>query len=188
MKLRRNSNPYKIMKYLLLGGGVLLIASLSPVGGTKIIQSIIGGYLRKKRFEKDRFLRDLKKLQERDLLDFRELPNGEVKIILTKKGKKVILSYNIDDIKLDTTKKWDGKWRLVMFDIPHYKKKARDAFREKLRELGFYAIQKSVFITPYSCENEVDFICSVFEIRQFILILYVSHFEGDEKFRYYFKI
>ncbi|OGY63419.1 MAG: CRISPR-associated endonuclease Cas2 [Candidatus Harrisonbacteria bacterium RIFOXYA1_FULL_48_8] len=171
-----------------MGGGFLLVSGISPLGGAQIIKGLVNDYFRKKRFERERFLRDLKRLQSRDLLDYRESPDGKIKITLTKSGRKKILSYNIDDIKLNTQKRWDGLWRMVTFDIPHHQKKARDAFRQKLRQLGFYAIQKSVFITPYECENEIDFVCSIFKIRHHILIFNIKNFEGEEKFRHYFKV
>jgi DNA-binding transcriptional regulator PaaX len=185
---KRNSKPYKILKTVLLAGGFLALSSISPLSGAQLVRSLIKEYFRKKRFERERFLRDLKRLQVREMLVYKELSDGKLEITLTKAGRKKILTYNLDDIKLDTKKKWDGKWRLIIFDIPHYYKKARDAFRQKLNQLGFYPIQKSVFIIPYECENEIDFICSVFNIRRFVLILYVSHFEGVEKFRHYFKV
>ena len=188
MRLKHNSKSYKILKTVLLAGGFLALSSISPLGGAQLARGLVKEYFRKKRFERERFLRDLKRLQVREMLDYKELSDGKIELTLTASGKKKIFNYNIDDIKLNTQKKWDSRWRLVMFDIPHHQKKARDAFRKKLRQLGFYAIQKSVFITPYECENEIDFVCSVFNIRRFILVLYVSHFEGAEKFRHYFNV
>ncbi len=63
---------------------------------------------------------------------------------------------------------WDRKWRVVFFDIPEKKRKARDALRNKLRELGFRELQKSVFVHPYSCQSEIDFIVEFFEIRPYV--------------------
>ena len=137
---------------------------------------------------KEKFLRDLKNLQNRELIEYRELDNGEVKIILTNQGKKLMLQYNLDVIKLKKNKKWDGYWKMVIFDIPNSKKSARDAFRKKLSQLGLYSIQESVFITPFECGKEIEFICSIFDIRQHILIFYIKHFEGEEKFRHHFKV
>lgn len=188
MQLRRHSYSYKILKSLLLAGGFIVLSTVAPAGGAKLVNSLIKNYFRKKKFEKERFLRDLKRLQIRELIDYREMSDGKIEITLSHSGKKKILEYNIDDIKLEKNKQWDGQWRMVIFDIPHYKKQARDAFRSKLTELGFYPIQKSVFITPYECENEIDFICSIFDVRQHVLIFYINHFEGDKKLKYYFKI
>jgi len=187
MQLRKNSKPYHILKYALLGGGFLVVSAIAPAASARLVNDLVKLYFRKKRFEREKFLRDLKNLQIRNLVDYRELPNGDIKISVTKAGKKLDLIYNLDTLKLDTAKKWDGHWRMIMFDIPEYKKIARDAFRQKLSQLGFYPIQESVFITPHPCEKEIDFVCSLFEIRQYILIFYVSHFEGEEKLRHHFK-
>ncbi len=186
--MRRNSQPYRLLKYLAIGTGVLTLSLIAPVSGAILVKSFIRHYFRKKRFDRYRFLNDLKNLQKRELISYREENNGIVKITITKNGREKMLKYQIDEMKIKKPAQWDKQWRLIMFDIPHYKKKARDAFREKLRSLEFYPIQKSVFITPYPCENEIDFIASIFDIRKEILILYVSRFEGEEKLKNYFKI
>lgn len=188
MRLRRNSKPFRILKALLIGGGFLVISAISPQGGANVLRGIIGDYFRNKRLEKEKLLRDLRSLQSRELVDFRELPSGRIKITLTKQGRQKILLYDIDNIKLKTKDRWDGRWRLVIFDIPHQARAARDALRQKLNSLGFYHIQKSVFITPYKCEDEVDFICSVFDVRKHVLIFEISRFEGETKLRKHFKL
>src|SRR3989344_1402893 len=187
MKLQRNSRTYKIMKYVLVGGGILMLSFIAPGASAKIIKGIIDDYSRKKKFQREKFVRDLKRLKERQLINYQELADGRIRITLTKRGKKESLVYNLDTITLNT-QRWDGKWRLVIFDIPHPKKRAREALRAKLKMLGFYPIQKSVFLTPYECEKEIDFICSVFEIREHVLILYISKFEGEEKFKNHFNL
>ena len=161
---------------------------ISPESGAKLAILLLKEYFYKKGFRKDLLLKDLRNLQKRDLIEYKELEDGKIKIVLSKKGKNEVLQYDIDNIKLTNQKGWDGKWRLVMFDIPHNRKNARDAFRKKLIDLEFYPIQKSVFITPYPCEKEIEFISAVFEIRKYILILYVLKFEGDVKLKQYFKI
>lgn len=51
-------------------------------------------------------------------------------------------------------RKWDRKWRLVIFDIEEASKKIREKFRYKLREVGFGMLQKSVFISPYDIAKD----------------------------------
>ena len=188
MRVRRNSRPYTLLKYLATGSGVLILSMVAPLSGAQIVKALVVGYIRQKRFEKDRFLRDLKSLQKRSLVNYRELDSGRVEITLTKMGKEKMLTYQLDDMRLEKPARWDGTWRLIMFDIPHSEKTARDVFRRKLNDLKFHPLQKSVFITPYSCEDEIDFIASIFDIRKFVLILYVSHFEGEEKLRHPFGL
>ena len=161
MRIRRNSQPYRLLKYLAIGTGVLTLSLIAPVSGAMLVKNFIRYYFRNKKFQKYRFLNDLKNLQSRELVSYKEEGRGVVKITLTKNGREKILRYQIDEIKIKKPARWDGQWRLIMFDIPHYKRIARDAFRTKLKNLEFYPIQKSVFITPYPCENEIDFIASI---------------------------
>ncbi|MFH1552011.1 MAG: hypothetical protein ABIC36_04015, partial [bacterium] len=68
------------------------------------------------------------------------------------------------------------------------KKKVREALRNKLKDLGFKELQKSVFILPYECEDEIDFITEVFEIRHGVRFLKVDSFTNEEQFRIKFKL
>ena len=186
VRLRRGSRTGEVLKILALVSGVVILGGFVRPG--VIVKDIIKFYEKKKRFERYKLLRDLRSLQKRKLVDFKEFDDGRIKMVLTKEGKRKALEFQIDGIKLNTNKKWDGKWRMVIFDIPVYKNRARIALQKKLTDLGFYSLQKSVFITPYPCEDEIDFIASVFNVRGHILILYVSGFEGDEKLKKYFKV
>ena len=188
MGLHKNSKPHRLLKYLAISSGVIVLSVLAPASAAVIAQEAVRGYFRKKRLDRIRFLRDLKNLQTRKLIRYRELGGGEVEITITKQGKGIALRYDIDTLQLKRPPKWDGRWRLIIFDIPSDKKQAREAFRKKLSELGVYPLQKSVFLTPYPCEKEIEFIATIFEIRQYILLLHVSAFEGEEKFRRRFNL
>ena len=72
---------------------------------------------------------------------------GEVYIRLTSQGnKKIIRDFPLLSLQ---NRKWDKRWRVVIFDIEEINRSARDNLRKKLRELGFGMIQKSVFISPH---------------------------------------
>lgn len=46
---------------------------------------------------------------------------------------------------------WDGKWRIVIWDIPEKRRIARDLLRHKLKWLGFNQLQKSIWVTKKNC-------------------------------------
>lgn len=98
----------------------------------------------------------LKRLREKGLVDF--IPDEKLIISLTDKGKeKAVLStlYLDDD-------KWDGKWRLVIFDVPEKRRAARDVLRRKLKDWGFIHFQQSVWGTKKNCTKALrDFIKQV---------------------------
>jgi len=80
--------------------------------------------------------------------------NGEVFIKLTSKGWGN-LKETVPILKL-IQRPWDGYWRIVIFDIEEKSKKQREALRRKLLSLGFGMWQKSVYITPYKIEGEIN--------------------------------
>lgn len=98
---------------------------------------------------------------------------GKIRYQATLKGRAKILSY----IKQDN--KWDGKWRIVIFDIPEKKKKMRNYFRLKLQEIGFRKLQESVWVCPYNIANIVEEIIDLCEAKPYIHYLLVE--EIDDK-------
>ena len=94
----------------------------------------------------------------------------------------------MDDIKIKKPKKWDKQWRIVIFDIPEKFKGAREALREKLKELGFVELQKSVFAYPFECEDEINFIVEVFQIRPFVRLVKAGSFTNEEQFKIKFNL
>ena len=183
----KNSRAMALLKCLFIGGAVV-ISLTSPYAGHRMMKELIHLYTRKRKFQRARLLQDLKRLQNREIIDYTELDNGEIKIVLAGKGKKLQIQFNFDTLSLSKKEPWDKTWRMVIFDIPEDKRRAREAFRQKLQQLGLYPIQKSVFIVPYRCENEVEFAATVLEVRQHILLFLVASFEGEEKMREYFGV
>ena len=114
--------------------------------------------------------------------------DGKEMIEITEKGKKRLLKYEFDEMKIKKPKKWDGLWRIVIFDIPEKRKKARNAINLKLKELGFHPIQKSTFIFPYECRNEIDFVAEHFFARKYINYIVAKEIDNSEKLMKIFKI
>ena len=109
--------------------------------------------------------------------------DGEECVEITKEGMKKVLRYRLDDMKLKVPPKWDGLWRIVMFDIPQSQKRARDAVSIRIKKLGLYPIQKSVFVSPYLCKNEIDFIGEFFGVREHIIYIKAKEIEGVSKIK-----
>ena len=102
------------------------------------------------------------------LIDYKEHDDGLVTITITEKGKRVALKFHIDEMVIPTPQRWDGKWRIVIFDIPEKLRRGRDALREKLKDLMFYELQRSVWIHPYPCNTQINFIVEFFDLRRYV--------------------
>jgi len=95
----------------------------------------------------------------------------------------------IDDLEIAKQKKWDKKWRLVIFDIAQIKKIYREAFRGKLKDLGFRSLQKSVWVHPYECQVEIELLKDFFGLSDKELRLIVAQSIGiDEEFKKEFRL
>jgi len=112
--------------------------------------------------------RAIKRLYQSKLIDFKETSDDEVIITLSEYGKKHVLKYKIDEIKLKRQNKWDGYWRIIIFDIPEELKNERDVFAKKLKEIGMVPLQKSVFVYPFDCRDELEFIIEYFNLRPYV--------------------
>ena len=118
-----------------------------------------------------------------------ERKDHQVYISLTEEGKKLAGWLQIDALKIKRPKKWDGKWRIIIFDISELKRLYRDAFRGKLKELGFYPLQKSVWICPFDCRDEIELLREFFGLKEKELRLIVAENIGkDNWLRKIFKI
>ena len=107
---------------------------------------------------------------------------------ITQKGESRLRDIVIDEIEIKSHKNWDGKWHLVMYDLPIRFRKVRDDFRWKLKDLGFFQFQKSAWIYPYPCEEEILFVADFFEVRKYIEILEVDKILDDKKLKSRFSL
>ncbi len=77
---------------------------------------------------------------------------------------------------------WDKKWRIILFDIPAELQSKRHAFRHHLRTIGAYMIQKSVFVFPYPCENEVAEWCDDLGLGGYVDVIVTDHIGSKEDY------
>ena len=73
-------------------------------------------------------------------------------ILLTPRGREKILKVKIE-LK-NKRKRKDGKWIMLMYDIPERRKKERFLLRAILKNLGYQQFQKSIWVCPYDVLEE----------------------------------
>ena len=85
-------------------------------------------------------------------------------------------------------RRWDGRWRIVIFDIPARRNKTRDHIRYLIRRLGFLRLQHSVWVYPYDCEEVIALLKSDLRIGKELLYLIADAVEYDQPLRAHFKL
>lgn len=138
-------------------------------------------------YDERRLRRRLKEMYRAKLVRIYQ-EGDKLVVTLTKKGRARYLKYRLEDLSIPKPEKWDGKWRIVAYDIPRDMSKGRDAMRETLKRLGFYQLQESIYLYPYPCEDVIDFIKEFYRVGENVTLLTVSDLEESDTYQDYFDI
>jgi len=167
-----------VLKILAAGG--ILTASLALPNLPQVLKflGVVGAK------DKYRVKRTIYNLKNKRLVNFYE--NGVIEI--TEKGKKKVLQFDIEEMKINIPPKWDGYWRIVIFDIPEKFKKARNALSKKIKDLGMFPLQKSVFVYPFECRDEINFISEFFRVGKFTQYIVAKEIDSENFLKQHFGL
>lgn len=135
-----------------------------------------------------KIIRTLKGLEKTGILYISE-NEDQLTVTLNNKNNKVI-QYSIKSL-LDFKKKqkqWNGKWFMVFFDVPEIQRNKRDYLRRYLIKLGFFPYQKSVYIFPYECEEEIKLIKTIVEGAKYMKYIVAEKIEDEVIVKHYFGL
>ncbi len=150
-------------------GGIFFIGAVAP----NVVQ-LLGRHRRLKHYLPQQLKTSYHKLKHRGLIKLVIGTDGRTLVRLTEKGERRLDRLDLDAIRIVKPKTWDKKWRVLIFDIPVRFRKAREALRWKIKELGFWQLQKSVWVYPYPCAEELIFVAEFFGVLPHVEILTVE--------------
>lgn len=84
--------------------------------------------------------------------------------------------------------RWDGRWRVALFDVPESKRPIRDYVRGVLVRLGFRQFQRSMWMSPYKLPPFLLKLLSDPQLRKYTRVLTTSDIDYDEDLRRQFKL
>lgn len=106
---------------------------------------------------------------------------------ITAKGHKRLERNELGKLDIKKPPRWDQMWRLVFFDVPEDQRQGRVALTRKLKELGFYQLQKSAWIHPFPCREIIERICSFYDVDEFVSYVEVAYIDNQAKLKSRFK-
>ena len=172
----------------------LLLDLLVSTSGLTILLSRPSGsmyypkyFITRGEFDRKRFRRTVRYAKAYGYIEVKE-KNDELTITLRELGQARAQKYAIDEIQIPFQPIWDKKWRMVIFDIPENMRTVRQLLKAKLDELGFAQIQKSVYVHPYPCHNELEYIRSLYGLGTYLRLGILEKIEGDEAMRKRFNL
>ncbi len=107
--------------------------------------------------------------------------NKQIYISLNERGRRKAGRFQINHLSIRKSKRWDGKWRLVIFDVVDTQRIKREALRGFLKRQGFCQLQKSIWAHPYDCRDEIDMLRDFFGFSSSELRLVVAQHVGDDR-------
>jgi len=134
------------------------------------------------------FKRSCQRLSKEKLLREEKLSDGSFRMVLTKEGKKQARKLSLfgKSITFKKPKHWDKKWRIVIFDIPEKDRVFRDILREHLRDLKFFKLQQSVFVSPYQFENAILELTGLYSAQKYVRVITATKIDNEEKLKKHF--
>jgi phenylacetic acid degradation operon negative regulatory protein len=125
---------------------------------------------------------------------YRLMETGLIEIVGAKKDKKFRLTKEgqmqmfMLKAKMPQQGPWDGKWRLILFDIPEKAEEERRKLRKLLLENNFKMLQASVYISPWALNREAVAFLKETALDKFIRIIRCDELDDDRELRKKFKL
>lgn len=182
-KIKKDINKSKINSAII---GTLAVASgLTLALLAPNLATVLGRAL--KSSDKQGVNRSLQRLIRHGYVEFR-MEQGKKRLRLTTKGEKYAALMGEGKLAPKKPKHWDGKWRILTFDIPEKKRNARDGIRATLTNLGFHRLQNSVWIYPYDCEDLITILKADFRMGKDVLYVVADAVEFDAPLKSHFGL
>lgn len=103
------------------------------------------------------------------LIHKEKLSDSNIYLMLSAKGKKRLTSIKLNAISIPRPNKWDGRWRIVSFDIPRGMRSKRYELLRELHRLGFKKLLQSMWVFPFPCRKEVYELASSLGLQENVI-------------------
>lgn len=175
------------MLKLIAVGGLVATIIVAP-NAVQALDKPLSLYFRKldKRAREREYRRYLQYMKRQGLIKYRSI-DYEHGIELTVAGKKRAERANFEALNIPALKNWDKKWRIVFFDIPEKYKTSRDYLSRKLRAMGLVQLQRSVWVYPFPCLEEVEIVTRHYGVSNFISYIETEHINSQQKLKERFR-
>ncbi|KKW12544.1 MAG: hypothetical protein UY51_C0003G0008 [Candidatus Jorgensenbacteria bacterium GW2011_GWB1_49_9] len=175
MTRAENINYPKIVLGVVVIAGIIAIGAIAP--NAVQLLDLLPNQGNKKKSYINKIV--IKKLIDKKLVKIITDEKGRKGIKLTKLGKEKLKEYKLTELTIKKPRRWDKKYRLIIFDIKEWKRDKRDKIRRWLEKLGFIRLQNSVWVYPYDCEEVIALLKANYQIGKEVLYIEADNIEND---------
>ena len=183
-KVRRRGQIQKALLTTLLIGGMIAIGATPRINILKLLGNKKRNQYRLKHQVNDALIR----LSRKGLVAF-VIKEGRKFARLTPAGsQRLKLEQEKAALLLQRKKRWDKRWRVIIFDIPERRRGVRSRLRAIMQECGFVRLQDSVWVYPHDCEDLTVLMKAELKTGSSILYMVVEKIENDAWLKKHFSI
>ncbi len=181
-KKRRTRNLQHAVLATVGIAGLITVMAVAP-GALQLLE--VSGINARLRYKTKTVLGRLKQKGEIEFVE----RSGKKYARLTERGK-LVLGLDQEQLRLATQKprRWDRRYRLVMFDVPERRKTVRDRLRTEMSKAGFLRMQDSVWLYPYDCEEFIALLKANLRIGNDVLYIVAEDIGNDIVIRKHFGL
>src|SRR3989344_4093866 len=181
-----DDTPRGILEALLIAGGITVALTATPalllaLGGIGFALNANDKIRRRKLASYGAYLK------RRNYIAIKAISRNRLRVSLSPLGRRRALSARTRRLlskPISRPKKWDDKWRLILFDIATEDRRKRDAFRTFIRKIGATMLQKSVWVYPYDCSEHILLLRDFFDFsKKELRIVLAENIESDGDLR-----
>jgi DNA-binding transcriptional regulator PaaX len=180
-KRAKRDRTIRILKMVALG--VLIIgigAAPSPSAISRMLHELtLRDTAENRRYAK----RKVKQLKQHGFLQKRG-----VRYAVSDKGSRLLSGEDIWNLQIPRPRAWDGRWHLIMFDIPQVESTARKALNSALLRMGLVQYQQSVLIYPYPIKETLLKVCRFYRVTRYVSFVSASDVDGAKELKRIFKL
>lgn len=177
----------KDILWWLLVAGAISVAATSPYFGVNVWRAFQKARKQEKH-QKQNFSDTFTRLRRKGFVSI-EKRGHDIRISLAPEGRKLASYMQIDALTIKRPVRWDKKWRIIMFDISQLKLIHRNAFRSKLKELGFILFQKSIWLHAFECWDEIEVLKDFFGLNdREVCLLETENIPSEKDFKKHFDL
>src|SRR3989338_3765198 len=180
--MKKSSIPSTILKILWEVGAITVDAFFNPKYAKKYGYTPTN-FSRSSKAMYYNWNKSVSRLKDKKLIgqkgDIYYLTTQGEKEAFLQKIKGEITSYSLNHKNM----KWDGKWRMIVFDVPEKKRRHRDELRSMLKAIGFKEFQKSVWVYPHRVPNFLKELLFEENIKHYTRLITTIGIEYDKDLR-----
>lgn len=169
----------------LIGAAGIIAVSVVAPNLLQVFANGFGKYRGGRKFSRKEKVRKLSNtfyyLKRSGLVRFK--PSGKEWLLsLTLRGRRQVSRLVLETLVISRPARWNGRWWLVAADIPTAEhRQGADQLRDKLKQLKFYPLQRSLWVYPFDPRKEIEFLCQNYDIGRFVTLMEVIRLDREDE-------